>query len=230
MTKHKDLCRELAPSVSSTVVTGSTRSPADGLVEIAPDSCYGTASGSPAHAGSRPLAFVNSVGRRLLQEIRQTCRATYEQPVRLVAHAKGQWQRRSLNRAFVKAQLALGQRMFSVGIDDGELGAQIRALDEKVRWAVAAKTSCEALKAERVRLVMALAAAALADKGPLPGADAEYARACEAEAALQKQDPVRLIGHVPLGCPHGRDGWVRATIGYAGISGTVTLASFALSK
>ena len=105
-----------------------------------------------------------------------------------MAHAKGRWRRRSLSRAFATAQLALGQRMYAAGIDDGELGAQISALDKKIRWAEAAKISGGTLKAERVSLVMQLAAAAQAEKGPLPGADAEYARACEAGAALQKQD------------------------------------------
>ncbi len=128
------------------------------------------------------------------------------------------------------AQLALGQRMYTGGIDDGELGAQISALDEKIRWAGAAKTSGGTLKAERVRLVRQLAAAALAEKGPLPGADAEYARACEAEAALQKQDQDLLVAQAHLGCLHGREGWVRATIGYAVIGGTITLALIALSS
>ncbi len=128
------------------------------------------------------------------------------------------------------AKLALGHRMYAAAIDDGELGAQISALDAKIRLAEAAKTSGEALKAERVKLVRQLADAALAEKGPLPGADAEYATACEAEAALQKHDQALLAAQSHLHCPHGREGWVRATIGYAVIGGTITLALFALSS
>ena len=41
------------------------------------------------------------------------------------------------------------------------------------------------LKAARSQLVLQLAAAALEDDAPLPGADAEYDRAREAQAALQ---------------------------------------------
>jgi hypothetical protein len=41
-----------------------------------------------------------------------------------------------------------------------------------------------ALKTARRQLILQLAAAALVDDGPLPGADAEYHRAREAQAAL----------------------------------------------
>jgi hypothetical protein len=216
--------------MSNLVAGGPARSPDCGPVEVSPEPSWGAGSGSAANRGGRALAFVNSVWRRLLRELRQTFRATYEQPVRFLAHAKRRWRRRSVSRAFALAQLALGQRMYAAGIDDGELGAQISVLDEKIRWAEAATASGGALKAERVRLVLQLAAAALADKGPLPGADAEYARACEAEAALQKQDQALLTAQVPLGCSPGKEGWVRATIGYAVMTATVTLALFALSN
>ena len=86
---------------------------------------------------------------------------------------------------FSDALFALGQRMFAVGIDDGELVAQISALDEKMRQVKAASGSTKALQAERKRLVLQLAAAALAEEGPLPGADAEYGKAREAQVAFQ---------------------------------------------
>lgn len=44
----------------------------------------------------------------------------------------------------------------------------------------------QALKAARRQLVLQLAAAALEDDGPLPGADAEYRRARETQAALER--------------------------------------------
>jgi len=89
-----------------------------------------------------------------------------------------------LRRAVFDAQLALGERMYAAGIDDGQLGAQIAALDERIRQAEVAMIPTRTLKVEREILVLQLAAAALVEEAPLPGADAEYERAREALAAL----------------------------------------------
>jgi hypothetical protein len=98
------------------------------------------------------------------------------------------WRRRRLNGAFAEAQAALGERMYVAGIDDGELGARISALNEQLRRAEAVGGFIHALKAARCQLVLRLAAAALEDDGPLPGADAEYRRAREAQMALEKYE------------------------------------------
>ena len=98
------------------------------------------------------------------------------------------WRRRRLSGAFVEAQAALGERMYAAGIDDGELGARISALDGQLRRAESVRGSTLALKATRRQLVLQLAAAALEDDGPLPGADAEYRRAREAQAALDRHE------------------------------------------
>ena len=91
---------------------------------------------------------------------------------------------RSLKRAFVHAKIALGERMYAAGIDDGRLGSQITAVDERIRQTHSFQAG-ETLKAERRRLLLRLAEAALAEDAPLPGADAEYARARTAQTALQ---------------------------------------------
>jgi hypothetical protein len=90
-----------------------------------------------------------------------------------------------LSGAFAEAQAALGERMYLAGIDDGELGARISALNEQLRRAEVVRGSTQALKAARHQLVLQLAAAALEDDGPLPGADAEYSRAREAQMAME---------------------------------------------
>jgi hypothetical protein len=59
--------------------------------------------------------------------------------------------------------------MYAAGIDDGELGPKIYALDERLLWTNALGGSSQVLKAARRQLVLQLAAAALADDGPLPG-------------------------------------------------------------
>jgi hypothetical protein len=98
------------------------------------------------------------------------------------------WRKRRLIGAFVEAQAALGERMYAEGIDDGEHGAKINALDERLRRAEAVGGSTQALKATRRQLVLQLAAAALEDDGPLPGADAEYRRVRETQAALERHE------------------------------------------
>ncbi len=98
------------------------------------------------------------------------------------------WRKRRLGRALVEAQAALGERMYAAGIDDGKLGPQIYALGERLLWAEVVGGSTQALKAARRQLVLQLAAAALEGDGPLPGADAEYHRAREAQAALERHE------------------------------------------
>ena len=98
------------------------------------------------------------------------------------------WRKRRLSGAFAEAQAALGERMYAAGIDDGELGANISASNEQLRRAEVVGDFTQALKAARRQLVLQLAAAALEDDGPLPGADAEYRRAREAQAALYRHE------------------------------------------
>jgi hypothetical protein len=107
-------------------------------------------------------------------------------PFRLARHGGNLWRIRQLRTAFLDAQTVLGERMYAAGIDDGQLGAKISAVDEQVRRAEDVGASGQALRAERSRLVLQLAAAALEDDGPLPGADLEYAQARKALAALSE--------------------------------------------
>jgi hypothetical protein len=93
--------------------------------------------------------------------------------------------KRTLKRAFFDAKIALGERMYAAGIDDGRLGSQIAAVDERIRQAHSSQAASETLKAERRRLLLRLAEAALEENAPLPGADAEYARARTAQTALR---------------------------------------------
>ena len=119
-------------------------------------------------------------------------------PLRLVKHAMNLWRRRQLIGAFAEVQTALGEGMYAAGIDDGELGAKISVLDEQLRRAKAVGDSTQALKVARRQLLLQLAAAALEDDGPLPGADAEYRRAREAQTALDMHE--KGVGARRTGC------------------------------
>ena len=93
-----------------------------------------------------------------------------------------------LRRALLAAELDLGERMYAAGIDDGALGAQVAALDQRIRRADATRLPLGPLLARRRELLLRLAAAALEVEAPLPGADAEYPRARSAQAALRREE------------------------------------------
>ena len=117
-----------------------------------------------------------------------TAMATLSVLLQPAKHGMDLWRKRRLSGAFAEAQAALGEGMCAAGIDDGELGAKISALDQLLLWAEAVDGSGQTLRAARRQLVLQLAAAALKDDGPLPGADAEYRRAREAQAALEEYE------------------------------------------
>jgi hypothetical protein len=93
-----------------------------------------------------------------------------------------------LRRALLAAELALGERMYAAGIDDGHLAAQVAAVDRSILRAETARLSPGPLLDQRRKLILQLAAAALEEDAPLPGADAEYERAREALAALREEE------------------------------------------
>jgi hypothetical protein len=78
--------------------------------------------------------------------------------------------------------------MCATGIDDGSLGALIAAVDQRIRRAGAERLPVGPLLAQRRQLLLRLAAAALEEDAPLPGADIEYQRARHAQEALRKAE------------------------------------------
>jgi hypothetical protein len=93
-----------------------------------------------------------------------------------------------LRRELLAAKFALGERMYLAKIDDGRLGAFLAALDQRIRRAEATRRLVGPLLAQRRDLLLRLAAAALEDDAPLPGAQAEYERAWEALTALREEE------------------------------------------
>ena len=143
----------------------------------------------PPGAFPRPsFGSGSSVGERLVCTVREVVAPAWGLTVRLAGYVTGRWRRRSRSRAFEQALVALGERMYAAGIDDGHLGAQITALDQQILQVHSATTDIEGLKAERRTLLVRLAAAALEEDAPLPGADTEYATARKAQAALAHRD------------------------------------------
>jgi hypothetical protein len=112
---------------------------------------------------------------------------TLSQPLRPATHEKHLWRNLRLRRAFIEVQVALRECMYAAGIDDGELGAKIRTVEEQLHRAESDGHVTQKLKAARHQLVLQLAAA-LENDGPLPGADAEYRRARKAQAALVRDE------------------------------------------
>lgn len=123
------------------------------------------------------------------------------------------------------ALLALGQQMYAAGIDDGELGLQIAALDRQTRRAELAHEATRALEVQRTALLLQLAVLALAEEGPLPGAEAEYARARAAEAVLcHDEENLAAIQ------PSEGAGWWRRAIAFAGVGGIFCLALWGILR
>jgi hypothetical protein len=89
-----------------------------------------------------------------------------------------------LLRELDAARAALGERMYFAGIDDGETGAMIAAVEAELRGAT--DLQIRRLRAERGRLIRRLADAALENDAPLPGADAEFERAWAAQTACDR--------------------------------------------
>jgi hypothetical protein len=114
--------------------------------------------------------------------------ATLSEPRLPATHEKNLWRNLRLRRAFIELQAALGECMYTAGIDDGELGARISAVDEQLHRAETDEDCIQALTAARRELILQLAAAALEDDGPLPGADVAYCRARDSQAALIRDE------------------------------------------
>ena len=93
-----------------------------------------------------------------------------------------------LRRALLATEIDLGERMYAAGIDDGALGAQVAALDQRIRRADVTRLPIGPLLAQRRELLLRLATAALEDDAPLPGAGAEYERAKSALMALRREE------------------------------------------
>ena len=93
----------------------------------------------------------------------------------------------AVRRALLAAELDLGERMYAAGIDDDSLGAQVAALEQRIRRADTTRLPLGPLLARCRELLLRLAAAALEDDAPLPGAGAEFERARAALAALTKE-------------------------------------------
>lgn len=105
-------------------------------------------------------------------------------PLRWLHQARERRRTRVLDQAYTEARLALGRQMYAAGIDDGESGEQIAALDARLAAEGLAPGEAQELRARRLLLLIRLADAALEDDAPLPGADAEFDYALQLKRAL----------------------------------------------
>jgi hypothetical protein len=93
----------------------------------------------------------------------------------------------------------LGERMYAAGIDDGLIGAQIAALDQKIGQGTI-QNSKKAIVAARGKLIRQLAECALTEEAPLPGADHEYRVARDAQKAAAGDG--RIVNDPEIGTPN----------------------------
>ena len=116
--------------------------------------------------------------------------ALVEAPLRYVRAARTRRHRETLERQYRAARVALGEKMFAAGIDDGETSAQIAATDQQLLQVGLVGRPRELLQARRTALSLKLADAALEDDAPLPGADEEFAHALALKQALDVESAV----------------------------------------
>jgi len=117
----------------------------------------------------------------------------FERPLRWFQRVRDRRRARLLAEAYTEARIALGQRMFAAGIDDGETGAAIASIDEAIARNLVARAEAQDLRAERVLLFIRLADAALEDDAPLPGANEEFIEALDLKRALETDRVAEFI-------------------------------------
>jgi hypothetical protein len=203
-------CAPAAPAVA-----GAVAAPSPGAIFRAPF--------DPGSSAQFRAPSLTSLAEKLMHEIRETGRANWRQPFRLASYFKAWQRRRASGRAFSHAQLALGRSMYAAGIDDGESRVRMHSLDDENHGTEAATPSGKALYVQRAKLLIRLAASALAEEAPLPGADAEYRGARAAQAALRTHD-AELAAAKALLMPPGKLDWCRVAVGYGTISCFLFLA------
>lgn len=174
----------------------------------------------PVHRDSEPAV---PRWKRALGEVREIGIATWDQAARLVKYGRSLWRNRTLGRTALNTQLALGDRMYRVGSGDPQVRSQIAGMDEKIRQAEARKESARALNSEREKLLLQLAAAALGQSVPPPGAEAECAKAKEAQEAMQRHVEATARARAALP-PKDRRARGRVLIGIGTVGGLCLLA------
>jgi hypothetical protein len=105
-------------------------------------------------------------------------------PIRWLKQVRRRRQCRLLAAAFADARRTLGRQMFAAGIDDGETGEQIAAIDASLAFEGLEGGEAQDLRSQRTLLLIRLADAALENDAPLPGADDEFAQALALKHAL----------------------------------------------
>jgi antitoxin component YwqK of YwqJK toxin-antitoxin module len=135
---------------------------------------------------------------RLLAEFRETVTETVGQIARLVRNAKARRRQRLLKRASLAAQLNLSQKMVQVGVGDLQLRSQIATQEQRIREAETAKRATNPLIVERDKLLLKLAAAALAQQKAALGTEADFAKARAADNLLRRHVATLTGAKVPL--------------------------------
>ncbi len=159
-------------------------------------------------------AFVLPLVKRFVSEVRETARATARHMVRLFRYAQARLETRRLSREAVEAQLALGQRMWELGLGEEELRKQIAQLEERIRNLESGRRPSHVLLGECRELKSRLAQPALAQLQPVPGTEAEYEAASAARRSLiTHQD--RVAGARNSLLPSSREDLIRTGIGHA---------------
>ena len=152
----------------------------------------------------------------IFSELREIVAGTLAQTVRFGVFAALLWRGRSLGRAAIEAQVALGLRLYDSGLGDERLRTQVATLDDRIRSVEAAKGSPKALRTERRGLLLRLATPALQEASAPPSAQAAYSNATVAQVAVQTYQQEMTKARTEL-APSGTVAWCRVCIGFSAV-------------
>jgi hypothetical protein len=143
------------------------------------------------------LAFI---GRQVWTESKTTLRAAWEQAQRVISYVRAWWTSLRLERKFLAAEIALGERLEGVGRGDAGLRGRLADLHERRQSFVAARESTRSIDAERRGLHVRLAEPFLEAVQSPPDVEAQHRRALALRmeiAELRAQQTARRDGLFP---------------------------------
>jgi len=153
-------------------------------------------------------------GKWVAVETGKTAAATWGQTVRLASYGRNSLRHRSLRSREVRAQLALGERLYAAGGGDPQLRQQVAMIDQQILAAEATKASTKGLKAQRQDFLQKMGAAGLSQPMAPHGVETEFQQARESHAQVVKQTEELKTARATLP-PRDKGTMLRVGVGYA---------------
>ena len=163
------------------------------------------------------LARAAKILRLIAAEAGAVCAATFAQTGRLFTYAEAQWTGRSLTKALDRSRLAVGKKVYQLGLGAPSLVQQIAELTKRIEAPDQKKGQSASVERERRQLTLGLADLAL-NQGAAPvGAETEYQEVTriQTEIVSHGEHLKSLRASLP---PHDNTDWLRVWTGYSTVA------------